>query len=107
MKQILMVCLLGMGLLLPVTKVNSSVVNQFVHRVIDITMDGFVLFATSDSNTGTITQIKVWNNVSHKLELTQSCSGYACSVYVGGLPSGAYIAKVFTTNSFYTYEFTV
>jgi hypothetical protein len=96
-----------MGLLLPVAKVNSSVVNQFVHRVVDCTIDGFVLFATSDSNTGTITQVKVWNNLSHKLELTQSCSGYACSVYVGGLPSGDYVAKVFTTNTTLTYEFTL
>ncbi len=107
MKQILLVCLMGMGLLCPIAKVNSSVVNPFVHRIVDCTLDGAVLYGTSDSGTGTITQMKVWNNVSHKLELTQSCSGYACSLYVGGLPSGDYIAKVFTASTSFTYEFSI
>lgn len=105
MKKVVLVCLLGMGLLCPVAKVNSSVVNQFVHRIVDVTLDGAVLYATSESADGPISKVEIHHQNPHEIVLTEYCSGYSCTVDLGTLKPGTYAAKVFYANGIYTEVF--
>ena len=102
MKQILIACLIGMGLLLPTAKVKSSVDYSFFYkRVIDVGLEGYDLLATSDSETGTLVEVDVYQKSTGELVRNQSCSGYSCKVSLSGLPSGDYLVEVSTTLSYY------
>lgn len=103
MKRILIVCLLGMGLLLPSTTVTAK---EFSHkesakRIIDVMLEGHVLLATSDATTGTLVSCYIWNG-SKSLVLQQSLSGYSDDVDVSGLSSGWYTVQIFTTLTGYS-----
>lgn len=106
-KVVLLACLIGIGLLLPTAKVNSSVVNHFCKRVVDVSVEGFDLLCTSQSDDGTITKVEIHQQNPHRIVLTQYCSGYSCVVDLSGLPSGTYGAKVFCANTTYTEVFSL
>lgn len=104
MKQILIVCLLGIGLLLPSTTITAK---EFPSkeiskkRIVDIWMEGDAAHITSDASTGTLVTCKIWDPGKH-LVLQESISGYADDVDVSGLSSGYYSIQVFTTLTVYS-----
>jgi hypothetical protein len=93
--------------LLPSAAVNGKTkVASFVHkRIVDVTLQGYALQASSDAETGTLTKIEVYNKDTQELVLTHNCSGYSCSVDISGLAAGTYIAKVYTTLTTYSESF--
>lgn len=105
MKQILIVCLLGMGLLLPQNKVTAK--EFYTKRIVDVWIEGAVLTANSDAYTGGITEVQIYNSSDQKV-LAQSCGGgYSCQVSLSGLPGGTYRAKVTTTLTTYNEYFSI
>src|SRR4051812_18490689 len=104
MKRMLIVCLLGMGLLLPYNKITAK--EFFTKRIVDVYKDGWALHATSDDHTGNITTVRIFNGSGAKV-LQQSCSGYSCTVSLVGLPAGDYTAQVTTSMTVYTETFTI
>ncbi len=107
MKRILIVCLLGMGLLLPYNKITAKEFSEkeISKRIVDIMLEGNVLIASSDASTGTINEVKIYNSSKQKV-VDQTCyGGYVCDVDVSGLPSGFYTAQVFTTMTVYSENF--
>lgn len=103
MKKFLLVCLLGMGALLPATTTTAKEI--FAKRIIDVTMEGWVLIGTSQTEDGPIVNMSVLTIPGGLRVATQSCNGYTCSLSVADLPSGAYVARVTTTNGVYTEQF--
>ncbi|MFM2306538.1 MAG: hypothetical protein RLZZ367_1207 [Bacteroidota bacterium] len=108
MKQILLAALLSAGALLPSNEAKSSAVYSF-HRVVDVTISGWVLNAFSQSENGVINQIEIYQNGTMTLVLYQACggSGYSCSVDLSDLADGTYTAKVYCTNTVYSEQFTI
>lgn len=104
MKRILIVCLLGMGLLLPSTTITAKEFSA--KRIVDIFMEDDWLQATSDGYTGSIVKVEVFNSSEQKV-LGESCRGFSCEVYIGGLPSGSYTAWVTTSLTTYSEGFVV
>lgn len=104
MKRILIVCLLGMGLLLPSTNITAK--EFIVKRVIDLFLESDVLTITSDAGTGTLVHVNIYDNHEHKV-LGQDLSGYSDYVDLSSLPNGNYSAHVTSTLSNYTEGFTL
>lgn len=99
MKRILIVCLLGMGLLLPATTITAKEIIS--KRIFDVWMEGDVLIATSDATTGALVNLKVWNS-SKQMVLQQGISGYYSEVDLSSLPTGYYTAVVTSASSGYS-----
>jgi len=107
MKRILIVCLLGMGLLLPATNLTAKEFSKkevFKKRIVDCFLEGDILIVTSDANTGTLSNVKIWSG-GKQLVLQQSVSGYEDEVDLSSLPSGYYSAQVFTSLTVYSENF--
>ena len=105
MKRMLIVCLLGMGLLLPST---NSTANGFSKRIVDVYIEGMALRCTSDVNTGGITLVEIFNSSNVKVrQQTYDIPGYSVSVNISILGSGSYTAKVTTTLTTYTEGFSI
>jgi len=101
-----MVCLIGMGLLLPTAKVKSSTDHLFSNkRIVDVYKEGMTLLASSDASTGTLEKVEVFQGT--ELKKTRSCSGYSCSVSLSGLSAGNYVARVTTSLTTYEEGFTI
>jgi hypothetical protein len=96
MKKVLLACLLGLGTLATSTEAKSSMVVQ--HRIISITIEGWVFRANSDQSSGPIETIQIYNVLTGVLVRSQSCDSYSCSVSLTGLPFGLYVGNVITTN---------
>ncbi|MES2619545.1 MAG: hypothetical protein V4615_01750 [Bacteroidota bacterium] len=105
MKRILIVCLLGMGLLLPVKKITAK--EFFTKRIVDVWMEGAVLRATSDDNTGGITLIQIFDLNGNLVKQKTYSPNFSCYIGITELPGGFYVAKVTTTLTSYTESFTV
>ena len=101
MKRILIVCLLGMGLLLPSTTITAK--EFFVKRIVNCYLEGNVLIATSSGSSGTLTDMKIFDTGKHKV-LEQALSGTEDAVDVSGLAAGYYSVQVFTTGSPFPYS---
>ena len=103
MKKILIVCLLGLGVLLPSTTItakgiltNKATAAANVHqRIVDVTIETGVLFASSDVVTGALKSVKLVNS-ANKTVLKETCSGYSYATDVSYLPSGFYTSTVVT-----------
>jgi hypothetical protein len=104
MKRILIVCLLGMGLLLPSTTITAK---EFIkQRTVDLWLESDILTITSDAGTGTLVQVNIYDSHEHKV-LGQALSGYTSYVDVSSLPNGTYSAHVGATLSNYNEGFTL
>lgn len=99
MKRILIVCLLGMGLLLPVTNITAKEV--IVKRTIDVYSEEDIIAITSDVNSGSLTLVKVYNSSKVKV-IEETCSGYYHEINASSLPSGMYSVVVYTTLTTYS-----
>lgn len=99
MKRILIVCLLGMGLLLPATTITAK--EFIIKRTVDVYVEGDVVGITSDVNSGSLTQVKIYNSNKVKV-IDESCSGYEHEVDISSLPSGLYSVVVYTTLTSYS-----
>lgn len=99
MKRILIVCLLGMGLLLPISNITAK--ELIVKRTIDVYVEEDNIAITSDANSGSLTLVKVFNSNKVKV-IEESCSGYYHSVDASSLPSGLYSVVVYTTLTTYS-----
>jgi len=103
MKKFLLVCLLGMGALLPATTTTAK--ESISKRIINVTMEDWVLVGTSQTEDGPIVNMSVLTVPGGTRVASQSCSGYTCSLNISGLPSGAYVVWVTTTNSNFSKQF--
>jgi hypothetical protein len=101
----LIVCLLGMGLLLPSANITAK--EFFIKRVVDVYKDGLVLQASSDSNTGGITMIRLYDSSNVKVAQQSYESVYSCSISLAHLASGGYHAQVTTTLTVYYEDFSI
>jgi hypothetical protein len=97
MKKVLLACLLGFGTLLPVNEAKSSIATQ--NRILNIHIEGWALTANSDAASGLIEEIQVFELDKEEPVLTESCDGYSCTIKLGELPAGVYVAVVITTNT--------
>lgn len=104
MKQILIVCLLGIGMLLPSQEVKSS---EPYRRIVDVHIDFPALIADSDTEDGTISKIEIYKVSTGEKVRQTFCSGYSCSINLSGLPAGNYNAKVICQYTTYTQGFTL
>lgn len=95
MKKIFVVCLLGIGMLLPTLKTTAK---ENLKKIIEISLEEDVLLASSSSEDGVISKIIITDK-SRQTVASQTCGGYYCQVYVGNLPAGNYTAQVFTSRS--------
>ena len=95
MKKILLVCLLGLGMLLPTNNVSAAKEHAHI-RKIGVMIDGNVLIASSDRTDGPISMLEVKALPDGKLWASQSCNDYTCSTDVSNLPTGLYVAQVYT-----------
>lgn len=103
MKRILLVCLLGMGLLLPA--INNTAKGFFIHRVLDVFIEDHNLQVSAESDDGALVHINIRKTSNNDLVLSQDLSGYYASVDISGLAAGTYSAKVFSTTKNYTEVF--
>lgn len=104
MKRILIVCLLGMGLLLPVQQLTA---NGFsFKRIVDVFMEANILIASSDSGTGTLVSVTIKNG-NNQTVLQEDVSGYYDTVDLSSLSPGNYTAYVTTTLTGYREGITV
>ena len=87
MKQILMLCLIGMGLLLPTTKISSAGYS-FFHRSVDVNIEGRSLLASSDTEDGPLTEIDIYNNSTKELIESRACSGYSWTLNLSSFAKG-------------------
>lgn len=92
-------CLLGMGLLLHGFAAPGEA--KFSKRIVDITLTGWELVATSEPSDGKISQVQVIGAASRTPVLVQYCDGYSCGFSLYGLPSGTYEVKVICANTVY------
>ena len=104
MKRILIVCLLGMGLLLPVQQLTAN--GFLIKRIVDVYIESHVLGITSDSNTGTLASVKI-KNADNQTVWEEGLSGYSDSVDLSRLNIGYYTAYVTTSLTTYTEVFYV
>lgn len=104
MKRILIVCLLGMGLLLPVQQITANAFS--LKRIVDVWIENAILIVTSDSGTGTLKTAKI-KNADNQTVLEEDISGYYDNVDVSSLRPGTYTAYITTTLTTYTEGFTV
>ncbi|MDB5285018.1 MAG: hypothetical protein JWO06_4093 [Bacteroidota bacterium] len=102
MKRIFISCLLGISLLLPSIAAKSNTINAKsktigFSRIINVAVEGYVLFSNSDSKSGSIYRVEIYNE-SMQLVLVQNCSGYKVAVDLSSLPSGNYEAAVYAAH---------
>jgi hypothetical protein len=95
MKKIFVVCLLGIGMLLPTLKTTAK---ENLKKIIEISLEEDVLLASSSSEDGVISKIIITDK-SRQTVASQTCGGYYCQVYVGNLPAGSYTAQIHTSRS--------
>jgi hypothetical protein len=98
-----------MGLLLSstaTTKTELANTKTLLHRIVDCHLEGYILIANSDANSGTLTTVKIWDPQKH-LVLQEAVSGYEDEVDLSGLSSGNYSAQIFTTQTVYSENFTL
>jgi len=104
MKRFLITCLCACAALIS-TPIFSTPAAKFSKRIIDVTVITDVLLASSDSETGKITKVVIYNSSNQQVILQWCDNGYTCSVDVGDLPSGVYDALVVTELTSYTERF--
>lgn len=104
MKRILIVCLLGMGLLLPVQQLTA---NSFsFKRIVDVFMEADILIVSSESETGTLKTVTIKDR-DQQTVLQEDVSGYYDTVDLSSLDPGSYTAYVTTTLTSYSEGITV
>lgn len=104
MKRILIVCLLGMGLLLPATELTAK---EFLSkRIVDVTIEDDWIGITSDAGTGTLVEVEIYNNRNQKV-FGESLSGYSDGADISSLSNGTYVATVTTSLTTYNEVFTL
>ena len=96
MKRILISCLLGIGLLLPALNAKSNFISA--KKIINVFIEGYVLFASSDTKTGTLQHIDIYDADMQELLYTQKCGSSNCQVDLTKLPSGNYEAEIYAAN---------
>ena len=122
MKRILIVCLLGMGLLLPTTTItakhfstSSSAARHAIglraaernhQRIVSVTVEGDILFISSDATTGTLIWAKIYDE-GKTLKQQGYVTGYSDVMDVSSLTSGNYSVTVHTTTGNYYRYFTL
>ena len=106
MKKLLFAALLAAVCCWPLEEVKATIANAY-HRAVEVNISGWVLYATSDTEDGTITKIEVLNHRGQVVLTENGCSGYSCSTSISGLPSGVYTAKVVCAYTTYTEVFIV
>jgi hypothetical protein len=92
-----------MGLLLPSTNITAKefFITKSVKRTVDVWYESDAAIASSDVNTGTLTQMKIFDSGKHKV-LETSLSGYYDDADVSALSPGFYSIQVFTTLTIYS-----
>lgn len=103
MKNILMVCLLGLGLLIPASHVSATELStsKVLHKAadggpgLDIWIEGDALLCGSDESSGELTKLKIADR-NKVVVFDAHLSGYYTSTDISNLPSGMYYVKVFT-----------
>lgn len=105
MKAVLIALCLTICILPQATKAHSSFIN--LCKVVDVTITGWVLYATAATEDGEITKLEVFKLSNGEKVRSQNCSGYSCNVSLSGLPSGLYSAKVYCKNTTYTEQFSL
>jgi hypothetical protein len=95
MRKILVVCLLGIGMLLPALQTTAR---EEVKKIVNCTLEDEVLLANSSGEDGTITKVIV-TNTARQIVASQECGGYFCDVYLGDLPAGSYSAQIHTSRT--------
>ena len=105
MKKFLLACLLGMGVLTPALEAKSSI--AVMSRIVNITIEGWVLLATGDDASGSIQQIQIYDVSTGQIVRSQGCEGYSCSVSLSGLRTGTYLAVVISTNKVTKKQFNI
>ncbi len=104
MKNFLLVCLMGLGMLLPSTTITAK--ESAKKRIVNVGIEGYVLLSSSQTEDGPITLVEVKKLPDGKLMSTQSGDGsYSAQTDISWLPAGAYVVKVVTTNTSYTKQF--
>ncbi len=93
MKMIL-TCLLGIAMLLGQTAWTTA--PKTAHRIVDCDLEGHVLLASSQSEDGHITLIRVYNLNGPTLAIEKECYSYSEEVDISGLKHGSYQAKILT-----------
>lgn len=105
MKKLMLMVALAAAICWPLEEVKATMVKP-CHRIVDVNISGWVLYATSQTEDGTISKIEIYRNSDMALMLTQnSCSGYACSIDISSLAAGGYVAKVYCTYTTYNKQF--
>ncbi len=99
MKRILIVCLLGMGLLLPVQQLTAM--GFSFQRIVDVFMEDAILIASSESETGTLKSVTIKDS-EQQVVLQEDISGYYDTVDLSSLRPGSYTAYVTTTLTSYS-----
>ena len=94
MKKLFLSFLIALGMLLPTVNNTADAASHFAKRNIGATMEGYVLFATSDVEDGVIQKIDVIRLSTGERVILQECGGYECSVNMNGLPRGGYSVKI-------------
>lgn len=104
MKQILFICLLGIGTLLPTTEAKSNITNVF--KKVDVHVVTGVLYSTSQSTDGIINHVEIYDSGMSLVAYQMGNSTYSCTVDLSDLNPGLYTAKVYCTNTTHTECFT-
>ncbi len=101
MKKVLIVCLLGMGLMLPNNNITAK--ESVVKRFVDILKEGDILLSTSDEISGEILKVDVYKN--GQLVLTEEVGDYVSYINISALSRGTYVAQVTAANDNYAEQF--
>ena len=105
MKKFLLASLVAMTLLLPALNNTSNAAGLISFKKVVAIIDGWVLFATSNTDEGEITQINVYRLSTGELVRSQQCSGYEASVNLKDLPHGGYSAIITCQYTYMTKQF--
>ncbi len=103
MKKFLLVCLLGLGMLLPSTTITAK--ESVKQRIINVNIEGWVLFGTSQTEDGPISVMEVRKMPDGKLMASKPGDGYSCTLDISDLPSGTYVVTVVAAYRTYTKQF--
>lgn len=99
-----MVCLLGLGLLIPASQLSATELStsKIFHKAadggpgLDIWVEGDAyLFCSSDQSSGALTRVRMADR-NKTIVLDVPLSGYYSSTDISNLPAGMYYVKVFT-----------
>ncbi|HWB63505.1 MAG TPA: DUF3244 domain-containing protein [Chitinophagales bacterium] len=89
MKKVLFSVVIAFGFFSAVVA-NSSIISK---RIIDVFIEGYVLFANSDAKSGKILTIEIYDS-QNNVVLTQKVVGSKTAVDLSGLPAGQYEAEI-------------